>query len=325
MPVQRPPGEAARPLAGAGSQLRRDDPRLVELCCQYEQIVSPFATHSLWTPTDRRADIDLANFRADNAYLWQLRNVRARAGSRYLRYARYLHERDSQGLFDILTEDGAFGAWTVRSRSLPPFSRDLLDSINELYFLDRTWALFDQPGFSVVDIGAGYGRLAHRMAAAVPALTRYYCVDAVPESTFLSEYYLRYRQVAKATVVALNEINHLFHGVRPDLAVNIHSFTEMPYSAVRAWVSWLSGLRIPRLLVVVNLYGLVSSEMDGSRRDCLPLLSMYGYRLSAREPTVHDAKLRSIIGFQNHFLLFELAYPLSDAPTSAAGTNPHVG
>ncbi len=284
MPVQRPAGEAARPLAGAGSQLRRDDPRLVELCCQYDQIVSPFATHSLWTPTDRRADIDLANFRADNAYLWQLRNVRARAGSRYLRYARYLHERDSQGLFDILTEDGAFGAWTVRSRSLPPFSRDLLDSINELYFLDRTWALFDQPGFSVVDIGAGYGRLAHRMAAAVP-----------------------------------------FHGVRPDLAVNIHSFTEMPYSAVRAWVSWLSGLRVPRLLVVVNLYGLVSSEMDGSRRDCLPLLSMYGYRLSAREPTVHDAKLRSIIGFQNHFLLFELAYPLSDAPTSAAGTNPHVG
>ena len=45
----------------------------------------------------------------------------------------------------------------------------------------------------MLDIGAGYGRLAHRMSAAFPQLEDYCCVDAVPESTFLSEYYLRHR------------------------------------------------------------------------------------------------------------------------------------
>ncbi len=69
--------------------------------------------------------------------------------------------------------------------------------MNELCFLERELGLRERERFSVLDIGAGYGRLAHRMAAAhAERLADYCCVDAVPESTFVSEYYLRHRGVA---------------------------------------------------------------------------------------------------------------------------------
>jgi hypothetical protein len=72
------------------------------------------------------------------------------------------------------------------------------------------------------------------MVIGVPGLAHYYCVDAVPESTFLCEYCLRYRGVeGAASVVALDELERLpVDGL--DLAVNIHSFSEMSIAAIMA-------------------------------------------------------------------------------------------
>ena len=83
---------------------------------------------------------------------------------------------------DRLTEDGAFGCWTFQYPGHPRYSRDLLESVNEIVFLDRTLALSERDRFSVLDIGAGYGRLSHRMSAAYSNLDDYCCVDAIPES-----------------------------------------------------------------------------------------------------------------------------------------------
>jgi hypothetical protein len=47
----------------------------------------------------------------------------------------------------------------------------------------------DRPRFSVLDIGAGYGWLAHRMTQAYPELSDYCCVDAIPEATLTSSHF----------------------------------------------------------------------------------------------------------------------------------------
>jgi hypothetical protein len=85
--------------------------------------------------------------------------------------------------------------------------------------------LRDSSLVKALDIGGGYGRFAYRLTTAFPGSLAY-CVDAVPVSTFLCEYYLRYRDCAEyeAGAIPLNigEANL----TRTDLAVNIHSFSE---------------------------------------------------------------------------------------------------
>ena len=185
-------------------------------------------------------------------------------------------------------------------------SRDLLQSVNELAFLDRALDLAGRERFSVLDIGAGYGRLAHRMTAAHQRLADYCCVDAIPDSTFLSEYYLRHRDCDRARVVALDELDSALAPGAFDLAVNIHSFSECPYDAVAWWVERLARLELPGVLIVPNEpTDLLSLEADGTRRDYSPLLERAGYRLARREPVIEDAAVRELLELHDHFHLFE--------------------
>ncbi len=139
-----------------------------------------------------------------------------------------------------LGEDGAFGCWTYDFTGYPTVSRDLLDSMLEIRFLESQLGLAEQESFSVLDVGAGYGRLAHRMTQMYPNLTDYCCVDAVAESTFLSEYYLRHRGcMPTARVVPLGEIDSALAPGSFDLAVNVHSFSECPLESIAAWVGLL--------------------------------------------------------------------------------------
>ena len=200
-----------------------------------------------------------------------------------------------------------FGCWTFEYPGWPPVSRDLLDSINELYFLDRQLGLLqraDGPS-TVLDIGAGYGRLAHRAVEAVPAL-HYLCTDAVPESTFLCEYYLRFRGcLDRAEVIPLDEIDARLPGRRIDLAVNVHSFSEMSQRTIAGWLALLERLQVPWLFIVPNDAGrLLSTEEDGERQPFDALLAAGGYELAVREPVFADPTLRELIDVNDHFLLF---------------------
>jgi len=292
--------------AGAAEQLTPDNPRLVELRRRYSQVTGPLAEHTFWTDEYRRGDLELPYFRGDNAYMWQQR----RMGDLRLKlfvYLQYLEQLDDRKLLWALGEDGAFGCWTYEFEGRPPVSRDLLDAVNEMYFLDRVWGLFDRTGFSVLDIGAGYGRMAHRMVAAVPDLAHYYCVDAVPESTFLCEYYLRYRNVpSTASVVALDELDRLPAG-DIDLAVNIHSFSEMSGDAIDEWLRVLVRLDVPNLLVVPNdPEGLLSVEADGSRRPAGHRIVRAGYELVAHEPIFLEPNLPEMLGVGDEYFFYQL-------------------
>lgn len=289
---------------GAEDYLRLDNPRLVELREAYAALDSPAAQHSQWRPDNVSGFLDLRYFRGDSMIQWHYRELPRATRLKLFLYLAYLEQLDDQELLSRLREDGAFGCWTYEYPGHPRVSRDLLDSVGELLFLQRQFSLLERSGLRVLDIGAGYGRLAERMVSAAK-LADYCCVDAVPESTFLCEYYLRYRRLMPpARVVPLNEIDDLVPGSF-DLAVNIHSFSECTEAAVSWWLELLVRLGVPTLFLIPNEpEGFLSRETDNSRRDLMPVLARAGYELEARVPVIGDAAVRQQLRIEDRFHLF---------------------
>lgn len=301
------PSQDTRPLPpGAEEELRLDHPRLLELRARYATCELPMAQRTMWRPAYLEDELQLTRFRGDNAYLWQFRNVGAAARQKYYLYLRDIASRDPLGLLNRLGEDGLFGCWTFDFPGWPLVSRDLLDSINELYFLDHHTQLLQKPGFTVLDIGAGYGRLAHRALAAAPGLGAWLCTDAVPESTFLCEYYLRFRQAGpRAEVLPLDELDRRLAGRKVDLAVNVHSFSEMSTAAIDGWLQRIAACSAQWLFVVPNdADRLLTMEQDGTRRDFVPLFGQHGFALAERRPVFADPTLRELMGVTDFFFLF---------------------
>jgi hypothetical protein len=146
------------------------------------------------------------------------------------------------------------------------------------------------------------------MITATQGVADYCCVDAVPESTFLAEYYLAFRGcVPPARVVALTETATALQPGSFDLAVNVHSFSECTLAAIEWWVAELVRLRVPQLFVVPNEpEGIVSREPDGSYRDAMPTFEASGYRLRAAERVIDDPAVRELVRIYDNFYLFTL-------------------
>ena len=292
---------------GAADTLREDNPRLAELRRSYSELDWPVCSHSRWLPRNVSGFLSLQYFRGDTVYLWHYRDSDELAQLKYFVYLRYLIERDTPGLLGRLDEDGAFGCWTYEFPNYQICSRDLLDSVNELLFLDRHLSVLAAPQLRVLDIGAGYGRLAHRAGQAIGSLADYCCVDAVPESTFLSEYYTAFRSVSPPVrVVPLPEVPQL-PADHFDLAMNVHSFSECPLDAIEWWMQLLATLKVPRLFLVPNEpAGFLSTEEDGTRRNYLPVIEAAGYRSTVEEWSFDDPAVRQVIGIGDRYCLFEL-------------------
>jgi SAM-dependent methyltransferase len=292
---------------GAREHLRGDHPRLRELREAYANVDAPVRSASRWTEDRVEGFLDLPYFRGETLITWHYRELPRINALKYFVLLRYVRDRDTRGLVERLGEDGLFGCWTYDYEGYGRVSRDLLESVNELCFLDRALGLGERDGLRVLDIGAGYGRLAHRMTSAFAGVADYCCVDAIPESTFLSEYYLHFREVAPpARVVPLHEVDALAPDSF-DLAVNIHSFSECTLDAIGWWVDLLARLRVPNLLVIPNEPdALLSLEPDGERRDFAPLLERAGYEPRLREPVLDDPAVRSLVGVEDTFHLFAL-------------------
>jgi hypothetical protein len=273
-PAGPPPPQSAR------DYLRLDNPRIAELRERYRN--HPAAAHSHWDEHHLLAGFDLQAFRRDSHYLWQGRWTKPET---YLLTAFYLREHDSLGLLGRLTEDGLFGALTVPFENGYLLSRDLLDSINEISLMARWFDLKSESAFTVLDIGSGYGRFAHRLVSALVNAT-ITCVDAVPISTFLCEYYIRFRALGqRAEVLALDRAEDALAGRRFDLAANIHSFSECPCSAIEWWLECLDRVKVNNLLIVPNDgEQLLSIEPDGTRRNFEPLLQRHRWQSSRQEP-----------------------------------------
>ena len=293
----------------AERDLRADNPRLLELRAEYSALDLPVLEPSRWHEDAVASFLDHRWFRGETLITWHYRELPRISRLKYFVFARYVADRDPRGYLERVEEDGAFGCWTFAYPGLGTVSRDLLESVNELAFLDRELGLADRASVRVLDVGAGYGRLAHRMTATHPNLADFCCVDAIPDSTFLSEWYLRHRGCTPpARVVSLGALERELIPGAFDLAVNIHSFAECTHAAIAWWVALLARLEVPHLLVVPNEpTELLSLEADGSRRDFLPILEDAGFRLVLREPVIDDEAVRELLDLHDHFHLFERA------------------
>lgn len=295
--------EVALP-AGAEERLRADNPELVKLEAAYDALDLPAAAHTQWRKSFLRRNLSMAWFRGDNAYVWQFRQFGGAARLRMYLAMLDVESRDDLGLLPKLGEDGLFGAWTFGFGTRPTISRDLLDSVNEINYLDAQAGISKIDGLRVLDIGAGYGRLAHRMSAALPNLAAYDCIDGVATSTFLCDYYREFRGMPDSVrVVPLPEYQTLADTY--DVAVNIHSFSECSHDAIRWWLDRIAERDIEWLLIVPNTpEELLSTELDGSMEPFRQDVLDRGYELVDNRPIHQSDELRELIDLHDAFYLF---------------------
>jgi hypothetical protein len=297
---------------GAEDYLTPDNPRLAGLRSRYRALDCPAVHHSLWTD-ERTALINLKYFRGNNPYVYQFEDQNTEVSYHLTAY--YLKSIDTLNLLGRLHEDGAFGCYTFECDRHLLVSRDLLDSVCEILFLEESMRISTIPNLKMLDIGAGYGRLAYRLALSLPLLEQVMCTDAVAESTFVSEYYLDFRGVSEKTrVVPLDSIEDALRQAEIHLAVNICSFSECTLSAISWWLDLVLKHRIRYLLIVPDAlhYGgsrLMTVRAGGTDyEDFMPAILSRGYRLRTRRAKYNVPGVQRYGVSPTYYYLFEYAF-----------------
>lgn len=280
----------------------RTDPALLRLEAEYAKL--NLFDQSLWKTF---ADgIDIARFRGEHAYLAQMWG--GMTEDRYINSYHYAVRHATNELF-CMREDDAFGCVIFDDPdpdSIEKISRDLIDSALEIAFLRETMGWDDYGDLMVLDIGAGYGRFAHRLTNTFDN-AYVFCTDGVPLSTYLCDYYLKYRGIERAESVPLDKLGSIDEKI--DVAVNCYSFSEMPLSAVNFWLDLCADLNIPYFFLVPHAPDLIhphfiTSEPDGSHLDYLGAFEKHGYKLKAQRPKFPRELAGSLI-YSTDYLLWQ--------------------
>jgi SAM-dependent methyltransferase len=213
---------------------------------------------------DRHAlTIDRERFRAGEQYLG--------GGGPAAEMLAYVRSLGNGWLERLAEEDDAFGCDWAEVDGVK-VSRDLVDSIVELDFLHRICGL-PLDSCRVLDIGAGYGRLAHRMTALFPG-SWVVCTDPIEVSRAVCRKYLEFRRVSRAIVVAPEALSpQTFF----DLAMNVHSWPECTRAEINSWLDWLVARRVPRLFVVPHLDAEMRCNED--ERSFRPDIERHGFHV----------------------------------------------
>lgn len=254
----------------------------------------------------RDVSTQLENFRGDSDYVWEKRLFGEKIDEKLISYFEYVKQNDSMNLLEYCKEDCAYGAYGVEKDGVI-LSRDLLDSVNEINWLFKHVNQMNDDSAVVLDIGAGYGRIAHRISERFGEKVKTICADAVAESTFISKFYLDFRKAAGSRVIELQEAVSELHLLRPTVAINIHSFSEMPMESIAWWIDRIGETDISSLVIVTNEENesLLSCERDLGRVDFLPYLEKNGWCIKIQEPVVLDKTTRTECGINNWFTLLE--------------------
>lgn len=134
-----------------------------------------------------------------------------------------------------------YGATVVDTLAFGRVTRMWMDSMVEVNFLARHLPL---PLMHVLDIGAGYGRLAALMW---PQVASYTCTDAVPISRFVCEYFTM-KHCPKVLVIDPEQVVDCT--LQWSLAINIHSWSECSMESIEEWLLLLNHQRVPYLFTV---------------------------------------------------------------------------
>jgi hypothetical protein len=275
--------------------LARTNPKLLALEQRYAALDTKAIDPSLWSKDFTSSpEIDLQHFRGET-YVWQHRDFNFPV--HYWVTTKFLQSIDNLGLFAKLEEDELFGCYNFMACG-KCVSRDLLDSISEILFLERTLHISQMENLKILDIGAGYGRLAHRLVRGLANIDQVYCTDAVAVSTFLCDYYLRYRGVTdRSVVVPLDQLEIIPNSSQVSIAVNCHSFSECTLQSIKAWLDLLVRKGVSFLMIVPTALKdggrtLFTTEKDGRQLDFLPALADRGWKRVEMQPKFGDSEVQ---------------------------------
>lgn len=182
--------------------------------------------------------------------------------------------------------DVEFGGISRQTKACGGVTRMWLDSETEIDFLLRHLWLADK---HVLDIGAGYGRLAVPLSRFV---SRYHTVDAVPISTEISRHYLA-RFAPSVQVHDIGSFSRTYPSLKTDLAINIHSWNECSVEQIDNWLTVLEEMRVPWLFTVSN----------GSLRNGKPAYCSWGGKGDSFRPLIETRftlAAEESIGLSNH-------------------------
>ena len=240
---------------------------------------------------------DELNFRGDNIYVWQTREY---SEKNYLVSYNYASKNDQLNLLSTISELGDFGVQTFTFYG-KKVSRDLIDSVIEINYLEAQLELSKIAHLNVLDIGAGYGRFAHRFVSAHPN-AKVTCIDAIPISTSISKVYLKQMiQSSTIEVLDLSEVDALTKDLY-HLAINIHSFSEMSIESIRFWIRILVKNRVKYIFIVPNRESL--SLNDGT--DFGYLFSEAGYKIFDSQKKYNDSESDKLGIYPSTYFLLEL-------------------
>lgn len=249
---------------------------------------------SMWSDKKLKKQIKLPHFRSDNKYLYQTRDNNT-PDSVVLTY-KYIKMNDRLNILGRSNENGEFGADVIKIPTFGVISRDLLDSANELNFLEKIFQVSKIRNLTIFDIGAGYGRLALHSIINLKNIKKYVCLDAVPESLGLCEFYLNYKNInPEKYQVSTLPVNYA--PPERSIAVAIHSFSEMPMASVQSWIQFLKEMGTSWLLIVPNRENhngqeLLATEADCTRTDYSKLLYEYGFERQGVFPKYEDPDIQ---------------------------------
>ena len=250
----------------------------------------------VWTEKHLRK-LDLRNFRSDNVYVWQKRNL---TSENYLVSYLLAKLMDNADLLESIEEDGKYGA-LVHTFFDKKISRDLIDSVLEINYLIDIIGIDALKRFEVLDIGAGYGRLGKNLSGLFPEM-KIGCVDSIPMSTAISEFYLKEEiERAQVQIYNLTQIEDLSQR-NFDLATNVHSFSEMSLGSVENWIKFLRKSKIPRVFVVPNPKELKLNTGE----DFENVFERYGYKVVNSRRKFQEGVPEDCLIYQASYFYLEL-------------------
>ena len=230
------------------------------------------------------------NFRGENAFVWQ-----EKLGDNketYIEYYRKIKSIDQDGLLNKTFECGNYGCLYYEHDGIK-ISRDLLDSVLEIIFLKSIFKDLDK--LSILDIGAGYGRLCKRFLDCYPK-THYYITDAIPFSTYFSQIYLDKR---KDNIIPLYDIENKLEEINFNIAINIHSFPECNLLDVEWWVKLINSNSIRYIFYISN-----DTEISSSGDSVTGIFENYGYKLKLFKNLYKELEIENY-SYSVPFLIFE--------------------
>ncbi|MCI0558836.1 MAG: putative sugar O-methyltransferase [Nitrososphaera sp.] len=189
---------------------------------------------------------------------------------------------DTGGFLEREEEPSVGGAEDQELINKHAVSLDFLQSVEETYFLKKAWAMAEQPGSPrlILDLGAGYGRLAYVCRRMIPDCT--YVILDLPEGLACSSSWLcrtlpgevvpysksrRCARLSRETLLrekvwtlATRQIEAI-EDLSIDAFVNIYSFAEMPKEAICNYFTHLD--RITKGIFYTKQRMLEQNTLDG--------------------------------------------------------------